>query len=56
MGDVILKISNGCHDTVFIYNKTKQTIEQIKEKIIYYYNRDYSFIVPEFFHSYSKKE
>ena len=33
MGDVILKISNGCHDTVFIYNKTKQTIEQIKEKI-----------------------
>ena len=55
MGDVVLKISNGCHDTAFISNKTKQTIEQIKEKIIYYYNRDYSFIVPEFFHSYSKK-
>lgn len=56
MGNVILKISNGCHDNVFISeNKTKNDLIKIKEEITYYFNRDYSFIVPEFFHSYSKK-
>ena len=55
IGNVILKISNGCNDSVLITNTTKESIEQIKEKITSYYNRDFSLIVPDFFHSYSKK-
>jgi hypothetical protein len=55
IGNVILKISNGCNDSVLITNTTKESTEQIKEKITYYYNRDFSLIVPDFFHSYSKK-
>lgn len=54
-GNVILKISNGCNDSVLITNTTRESIEQIKEKITSYYNRDFSLIAPDFFHSYSKK-
>jgi len=56
MGNIILKVSNGCHDNVYISEKnTKQDILEIKKKITYHFNRDYSLLVPEFFHSYSKK-
>ena len=55
IGNVILKISNGCNDSVLITNTTKESIEQIKEKITSYYNMDFSLIVPDFFHSYYKK-
>ena len=55
IGNVILKISNGCNDSVLITNTTKESIEQIKEKITSYYNMDFSLIVPDFFRSYSKK-
>ena len=56
MGNVILKTSNGCHANVIITkDKTKEDIPKIKEKITFFYNRDYSFVVPEFFHSFSKK-
>lgn len=54
--DLIVKISNGCHDSVHISPKnSKQNIEKIKESITFFFNRDYSFVVPEFFHLYSKK-
>ena len=55
IGNVILKISNGCNDSVLITNTTKESIEQIKEKITSYYNMDFSLIIPDFFHSYYKK-
>ena len=55
IGNVILKISNGCNDSVLITNTTKESNEQIKEKITSYYYRDFSVIVPDFFHSISKK-
>lgn len=53
--DIVLKISNGCHDLVYIFNNTKIDIEKIKKDITYYFNREYGFIIPEFFHLYSKK-
>ena len=55
IGNVILKISNGRNDSVLITNTTKESIEQIKEKITSYYNMDFSLIIPDFFHSYYKK-
>ena len=54
-GNVVLKISNGCHDSVFIHNKTNN-IEKIKEQVKIYFQRDYGLsVVPEFFHLYAKK-
>ena len=44
IGNVILKISNGCNDSVLITNTTKESIEQIKEKITSYYNMDFSLL------------
>ena len=55
-GNLILKISNGCHDSVYIKkNNSENYIKEIKKKVTYFFNRDYSFIIPEFFHDYSKK-
>ena len=52
----VLKLSNGCGDSVFIDDKTKGNITFIKEKIKYFYGREFGLtIVPEFFHLYSKK-
>ena len=55
LGDVILKVSNGCHDNVFIYKNKKNDIEFIKQKIKQAFSRDYGLVIPEFFHLYSKK-
>ena len=52
---IVLKISNGCNDLVYIFNNTKKDIEQIKKDITYYFNREFSLKIPEFFHLYSKK-
>jgi len=57
-GNAILKITNGCHDSVGINNKYSNSstyIEYIKNKIKYYFQRDYGLRIPEFFHLYSKK-
>lgn len=58
-GNVVLKITNGCKDLVFINKKNPQNkakyIEKIKEKIKYYFQRDFGLHIPEFFHLYSKK-
>lgn len=58
-GNIVLKITNGCHDLVFIrqrniLNKTKY-IDLLKKKVKYYFQRDFGLSVPEFFHLYSKK-
>ena len=56
MGNVVLKISNGCMDNIFISRKKYyNNIEKIKADLYYYFNREYSLLVPEFFHFYSKK-
>ena len=53
MGNVILKVTNGCHDNVDISKNSD--ISKIKKDIAYHFNRDYALINPEFFHLYSKK-
>ena len=56
MKNVILKVSNGCQDNIYITNNSKiNDINNIKNDLLYHFNRDYSFIVPEFFHQFSKK-
>ena len=55
-GNVVLKVSNGCHDNVYIYeNHTERDISNIKSSITFHFNREYNLMVPEFFHLYSKK-
>lgn len=55
LGNVILKVSNGCQDNTFIYKNKKEDIESIKKKVEKSFSRDYGLVVPEFFHLYSKK-
>ena len=56
MGNVILKVTNGFADNIFISDKTTvQDIDKIKENLKYHFNRDYSLMIPDFFHLYSKK-
>lgn len=55
IGNIVLKISNGCHDLVYIYKDITKDINAIKSKVTYYFNREYNLIIPEFFHFYSKK-
>ena len=53
-GNYVLKISNGCHDNVFI-GKNNSDIKSIKKQLEYSFNRYYGLLIPEFFHLYSKK-
>ena len=54
--NVVLKVSNGCHDNIYITEKNSiNDIDRIKKKLLFHFNRDYSFVVPEFFHLFSKK-
>ena len=55
IGNVVLKISNGCHDNIFIRNNTHQNIAKIKKRLEFSFHRDYGLLVPEFFHLYTKK-
>ena len=55
LGNVILKVNNGCGDNTFIFQNKKQDIEIIKQKVKETFERDYGLVVPEFFHSYTKK-
>lgn len=54
IGNIVLKVSNGCRDNVFIRDKLAN-IEKIKEELRFHFNREFSIIKPEFFHLYSKK-
>ena len=56
MGNVILKVTNGFGDNIFISDKnTVQDIDKIKENLRNHFNKDYSLTIPDFFHLYSKK-
>ena len=54
-GSVVIKISNGCGDKIFIYENQKIDIESTKELIQKNFERDYGIDNGEFFHLYSKK-
>ena len=55
LGNIAIKISNGCGDTIFIYKNKSYNFEIIKEKIQKNLNKDYGIENGEFFHLYSKK-
>ena len=55
LGNIVIKISNGCGDAVFINKNKSYNFEVIKEKIQRNLNRDYGIENGEFFHLYSKK-
>ena len=55
-GNVILKISNGNGDNIFIHkNISSKEIEKIKNSTIFHFNRNYALHVPSIFHLYTKK-
>ena len=54
MGNVVLKVTNGFSDNIFITEKNNDT-EKIKNDLIFHYNRDYPLNRPSFFHLFSKK-
>lgn len=56
IGNVVLKISNGYDDNIFITkDKSMKDIENIKNSLIFHFNRDYPLMTPSFFHLYTKK-
>lgn len=56
MKNVVLKVTNGCHDNIYITSRnTINDIDNIKKNLLFHFHRDYSFVVPEFFHLFSKK-
>lgn len=55
LGNVIFKISNGCEDSIFIFENKKEDSKTIKEKVMKSFSRDYGFIVPDFFYLYTQK-
>ena len=56
IGNVVLKISNGYNDNIFITkDKSQKDIENIKNSLIFHFNRDYPLMTPSFFHLYTKK-
>ena len=57
LGNLVIKISNGGGDAIFIYNNTtKEKLVEIKEMIKHNYEKDYGIQEAEFFHLYAKKE
>lgn len=54
IGNVILKVTNGCEDNIYITDKSKN-IEKIKQELKYHFDREISLLNSEFFHLYSKK-
>jgi len=55
-GNVVLKVSNGCHDSVYIFKgKTIQDIPSLKESMTFHFNREWPLMVPAPHHFYTKK-
>ena len=44
IGNVVLKVSNGCRDNIFIRNNSPNDIEKIKQELKFHFNRDYSLL------------
>ena len=55
LGNIVLKISNGSGDKIFILKDKKNDIELIKKRLKNSFERNYGLKNSEFFHSYSKK-
>ena len=55
LGNVILKVSNEYGDNTFIFKHEKNDIKTIKKKVVKSFSRNFGLVVPDFFHSYSKK-
>lgn len=56
LGNVVLKVTNGFADNIFITKKyTSNDIDTIKNQLLYHFNREYALRKPSFFHLYSKK-
>ena len=56
MGNVVLKVSNGFSDNIFIDNsKNLSEVENIKKKVIFHFNREYALMTPSFSHLFTKK-
>ena len=56
IGNVVLKVSNGYDDNIFITkDKNIKDIENIKNSLIFHFNRDYPLMTPSFFHLYTQK-
>ena len=55
LGNVILKISNGNHDSTYIFKNFKYDINILKKKVEYSFYRNFPLIDKVFTHYYSKK-
>jgi hypothetical protein len=54
-GNVILKISNGNYDSIFIFKNKKYDIKKLKKKVETHFYRNFPLIDKVFSHYYSKK-
>ena len=55
LGNVILKISNGNHDSTFIFKNKKYSINKLKKKVEKSFYRNFPLIDKVFSHCYTKK-
>lgn len=55
MGNIILKISNGNNDSIFIFKSQKYDIKNLKERVEKSFYRNFPLIDKVFSHCYSKK-
>ena len=56
IGNIVLKISNGNNDNIFIPNTTKlEDLEKLKENVLFHFNRNYPLHIPSLFHLFTKK-
>ena len=54
IGNIVLKVSNGYKDNIFIREKSPN-INEIKQDLKFHFDRDFSITKSEFFHFYAKK-
>ena len=54
LGNIVLKVSNGFDDNIFI-TEEENNLEQKREELIFKFNRNYPLRKPSFFHFFSKK-
>ena len=45
IGNIVLKVTNGCNDNIFIKEKSPN-IEKIRNELQYHFNREFSIIYP----------